>query len=152
MHDSSVQRHTQIDTHTHTHTHTYIYIYIYISKWRGRQKDFYCFLGIIYFVLILCMFPAVAFVREYMWHKAIWIRLTNPHQWVRVSLGSPFILPFATYVQRLETYSYIRKKYFFKIQIFTGPIHFEIFTFFSLWTISKKRNYIYICVHQMSWH
>ena len=46
----------------------------------------------------------LVFVREQMWHKAIGMRhpmaleLTNLHEWVRVSLGAPFIWSCVTYV------------------------------------------------------
>ena len=66
---------------------------------------------------------------------------TNLHEWVRVSLGAPFIWPCATYVLRrkqqagniLVCMNEI-KNYLKNNKSFSGPIHFEIFTFFSLWT------------------
>ena len=61
----------------------YIYIYfffgvgpkrekIFYFKWIGPQKDLHFFLRFIYFVLTYC-FQLVAFLREHLWHKAMWM-------------------------------------------------------------------------------
>ena len=77
-------------THTHTHTHTHIYIYIYEkffllfvvgpkkekSKYIKINKSTNRFVFSKNYLFCSCIhvcFQPVAFVREHMWHKAIWI-------------------------------------------------------------------------------
>ena len=48
---------------------------------------------------------------------------------------------------KMETYTYVRtKKILNKYKSLNGPIYFEIFTFFFLWTY-KERNIIYIYIY-----
>ena len=56
-----------------------------VLKWIGPLKDLYFFKNYLFHSYIHVCFLLVAFVREYMWHKAIWMGFES--NWVPHSYG-----------------------------------------------------------------